>query len=450
MNSPQRHGHSKRGNFKRHKAKKAAKLSQSDSQPLEVTIDHLGAKGDGIAKANGKSFFIPFSAPQDHLLIQPVAKRGEGFAASIKEVVQAGPDRSEAPCPVYQKCGGCSLQHLKAEFYGQWKRELVVEAFSRQGLAPLIRPLKSAPLGTRRRVSFEVIRTAGGVVLGFNTKQSHQVVAIDQCLLLLPELNQIIKPLAEILPVLTSAGDRGDVVISFIGGVMDMVFALPGTLSLQRLEGLSALAETYDIGRISWNRHKGGTPETVVHRKPVQAWFNGTPVEVPAGSFLQPSLEGETLLVEEVLHKIGDSSKIVDLFSGCGTFTFPLSKKAMVHAFEGSDVMISAMEKAAGRANIGGRIVGEVRDLERQPLAAKELNKFDAIVFDPPRAGAQDQAQMIADSKVPRVIGVSCNPNTLARDARTLVEGGYDLVTVTPVDQFPYSPHMEAVAYFEK
>ncbi|MCW9045001.1 MAG: 23S rRNA (uracil(1939)-C(5))-methyltransferase RlmD [Alphaproteobacteria bacterium] len=443
MSFPKRRDKPRRG-----KPKRANKLSPRDSQPLEVEIEFLGGKGDGVAKSNDKTYFVPFSVPGDRLLIKPETKRGEGFASSIVEIKEAGPHRFEAPCPHYSTCGGCSLQHLEPSFYGDWKRQLVVDAFSRRGLHPEILPVKSAAIGQRRRVSFEVIRAGGRLVFGFNARQSHQVVPIDHCLLLVPEINQLIPALEKLIPHLTDAGERGDVVINFVNGLLDIVFALPGDLSLDRLEKLSAFADKHDIGRISWNRHKGGTPESVVQRKPIKALFGDVPVEIPAGSFLQPSEDGEGLLVNEVHKGIGDCSKIADLFSGCGTFSFPMAKTALIHAFEASQVMISAMEQAAGRAGLGGNITGNVRDLERQPLSVKELKEYDGVVFDPPRAGAQEQAQVLSESTISTVVGVSCNPNTFARDARLLVDGGFEIKRVIPVDQFPYSPHMEAVAIF--
>jgi len=445
VNSPKRRGKPRRG-----KTKRVPKLSPKDSQPLEVHVDHLGAKGDGVAKSDDKTYFVPFSVPGDHLVIKPLAKRGEGFASTIVEVKESGASRSTPPCPHYEKCGGCSLQHLEPEFHNQWKRDNVVKAFARQGLNPEVLPLKSAPVGRRRRVSFEVIMAGGRPIFGFNAKQSHQVVPVDHCLLLLPEINALISPLETLLPSLLKSGERGDVVVSCINGTLDLVFALPGDLPLEKLERLSTFAETLDIGRISWNRHKGGMPETVVQRKPVQAIFGGVAVEIPAGSFLQPSADGENLLVEEVLKEIGGGTKIADLFSGCGTFTFPLSKNGLVHAFESSETMISSMELAAGRAKLGGKITGTVRDLERQPLSAKELKEYDTVIFDPPRAGAQEQAQVFAESKIGNVIGVSCNPNTLARDSRLLVDGGFKIKSVVPIDQFPYSPHMEVVVVFRR
>ena len=443
-------GKPRKGSARRPSRRRAAKPDPFVGQVVDTEIHGVGGKGDGLSvTAEGNRLYVPFSAPGDRVRVRVEQKRGDGYSAQILAVLAPGPNRKIPICPYFGTCGGCALQHLNQGVLDEWKRQQVVEAFRRQGLSPMVDALVSPPLGTRRRVTFEVEYRDGKALMGFNARQSHKIVDIKNCPLLLSPLNHLIKPLRGLVPKIAEPNERGDIAINYVEGRTDIVLALHGELTLERLEALSDFAKTHNIARVS--RLRGGeTPELVVSRSPVEAKFAKIPVALPAGAFLQPSAEGEWALVERVIHALGDAHRVADLFAGCGTFSFPLATHASVKAVESSPSMIAALSAAAGRANLGGKLVTETRDLERQPLMGKELEPFDAVVFDPPRAGACDQAVALAASSVATVIAVSCNPTTLARDARLLIDGGYRLTKVTPIDQFPFAPHMEAVAVFSK
>ncbi|NVK20245.1 MAG: class I SAM-dependent RNA methyltransferase [Methylocystaceae bacterium] len=419
---------------------------------IELSILAVGAKGDGLAKDdNGRDYFVPYGITGDVVDAKVVDKRGDHYVAEIQKVVTPGPQRIDPPCPYFGKCGGCSLQHLDSILYRQWKKERVAESLSRSGIAS---DLDSAILvgpGQRRRASFAVMKKGKKIVFGFNARASHRIEEIDHCLLLTPELDKMVMVLRDLMPHIMKQEGRGDVIINAPGGPCDIVFALPGRLELKAHEILVGFADKYDIGRLSWQENGKGEAEVILQRTAVTTRFASTEVELPAQPFLQPSKQGEDALVNLAVSALsGKEKKILDLYAGCGSFTFALAEKAIVHAVESNAAALKTLELSAGRNKMGGRITTEVRDLSRQPLMGKELEKYDAVLFDPPRAGAKEQAEEIARSDIPLVIAISCNPATFGRDAAALIEGGYRLEKVVPVDQFTWSAHVEVAAIFRK
>ncbi|MDV7339983.1 class I SAM-dependent RNA methyltransferase [Terasakiella sp. A23] len=428
---------------------------KAPSLPKEVTevaVSAVGAKGDGLAKNDaGIDYFIPYSVAGDVVAVKTVDKRGSAYVGDIQHIITPGDTRVDAPCPHYTKCGGCSLQHLSASAYEAWKKERVQEALSRSDISnPVEDPILIGP-GQRRRASFAVMKKGKKIVFGFNTRSSHRIEEIDHCLLLTPALDKMIGALRTLMPAIMKQEGRGDVIINYPDGPCDITFALPGRLELKAHEELVRFAETHDVGRLSWQENGKGEPETILQRAVVTTTFASTSVELPPSPFLQPSKEGEDALAKFVLGALaGTEKKILDLYAGCGSFTFVLAEKAIVHAVESNGAALKTLELSAGRNKMGGRITTEVRDLSRQPLMGKELEKYDALLFDPPRAGAKEQAEEIAQSDIPLVIAISCNPATFARDAAALIDGGYSLDKVIPVDQFTWSAHVEVAAIFTK
>ena len=414
-------------------------------------IDSVGAQGDGVARDGERTLYVSFTNAGDRVRARLVEKRGDGILAELVEVLEPGPGRTVPLCPLFGTCGGCALQHLDAETYAAWKTERLASALGRRGLGDVVvePPVLVGP-GTRRRASLAAVATAGGVVLGFSARHSHRVVDVDRCPLLLPALDRLLGPLRAVLATVLAPGERGQVQVSAASEGVDLLLALPSEPGLAGREALAAFADAHDVGRLSWKPVDGGAAEPVIERRPLTVDVAGVAVPFPPGAFLQPSLEGERALAGLVAEGLGDVSRVVDLFAGLGTFSFALAGKARVHAVEGEAEAASRLELAAGRAGLGGRVSAEVRDLERRPLLPDELARFDAALFDPPRAGAAAQAETLAASALPRVVGVSCNPNTFARDARLLVDGGFELVRVVPVDQFTWAAHVEVVGVFAR
>jgi len=375
----------------------------------------------------------------------PVARRGDGYSAKLSEVHARVNEPTSPACGAFGTCGGCLLQHAPEDLYRAWKTALVSEALSRRGFeAPSVRPMQSFPLGTRRRATFRGIRDGGRFRLGFNRRMSDRVVALESCPLLTPALNELLARSTDM------PGRPGRVIATDVEGGLDIILELAEVPDLGLREDLAAFAEQLDVARLSW-QPAGEAPEPLSLRREPVVRFAEVPVSFPPGGFLQPSIAGEQCLTEAVLNAVEGTDHVADLFGGLGTFTFALARDRRVHLAEVDAAAVAAAQRAAGQAGLGGRIEAERRDLDQRPLSAKELDRFDAVVFDPPRAGAAAQAAEIAASKtLCKVIAVSCNPATFARDARSLCDGGFRLTEVTPVDQFPWSAHLEIVGIFAR
>lgn len=417
---------------------------------VELTIDTIGARGDGLASLLGEQVFVPFTVPGDKVVARIEGRRGDGMVAALIEVLEPGPARAPAPCPHFGRCGGCSLQHLDDAAYEAWKRGLLVTQLARQGLGEaVVGPLVRVPAGSRRRAAMAFHRKKGATVLGFNARASHAVIDVERCLLLDAALAALLVPLRGLLTGLVAEGEDGDVIVTHTEAGLDVLVEADARLDLFDRETLAAFADAHDLARLSWRRPGAGFVDPIARRRPAVVRFGGIAVEPPPGGFLQPTKGGELAIAEAVLDGIGGADHIADLFSGCGSFTFPLAAQGRaVHAVEGEEAPIRALEAAANA--VGLKVTAEIRDLARRPLLAPELKKFQAVLFDPPRAGAAAQAEQLAQAGPPIVVAVSCNPATLARDLDILVKGGYRVETVTPIDQFPFSAHLEAVAVLRR
>lgn len=424
---------------------------------LELTIEAIGTQGDGIGFDDGRPVFVPQTVAGDRLLVRLEAEKGGGFRGEALELLQEGPGRAEPPCPHYGPCGGCALQHLDETHYRAWKEALLPEALGRQGLptegllAEGLRPTVFVPPGTRRRATFALRRQGARMELGFHRRRSHELVDLQACLLLTPALFALTVPLRRLLAELLPAGLRGDAVVLEAENGFDLLLVTPEPPDLAAREALAAFAEAEKVVRLSWAPDLKSEPEPVIERAGPLLTFGRTPVVPPPGGFVQPSREGEAALTAAVLEALPEGvGRVADLFAGCGSFTFALAERAQVTAVEGDAAALAALWTAARRGGLAGPVMVEQRDLVRQPLLAGELSVVEALVFDPPRQGAREQAAEIAASGVPTVIAVSCSPTSFARDARLLVEGGYRLDWIQPVDQFPWAAHLELVARFSR
>lgn len=432
-------------NVAREKAKRkpAARLA-------EVTIAEIGGRGDGIARLDGRPLYVPFTLPGDRVSVRIEGVRGDGLVGQAVAMLAAGPGRVEPPCPHFGRCGGCALQHLEDGLYAGWKAAQVVQALARRGLREVpLRPLIRIPSGTRRRASLVAERAGNAVRLGFHERLSHRVVDATVCLVLTPGLAALLPPLRAALLPLLAERERAQLTLTEADRGIDLLVGTARPPGLAAHEALAALAEATHLARLAW-RGPAGPPEPIALRRPVEMRFGGVAVDLPAGAFLQPSAAGEAALTAMVTAALAPCREVADLYAGCGTFSFPLARTARVHAVEGDGAAIGALAAAAGRAGLGQRVSAATRDLADNPLEPAELARFDGVVFDPPRAGARAQAEMLAASRVGRVVAVSCDPATFARDARLLVDGGYRLESVTPIDQFIWSPHLELVAVFRR
>lgn len=406
----------------------------------DLTITRLGAHGDGVAETPAGPVFMPYV-----LAGERVRADVEGARADLVEVLTASADRVVPVCRHFTHCGGCATQHMERAAEQAWKTALVATAFSQQRITVDVAPIISGTPGTRRRAVFAGRRTKAGTVFGFHEARAHDIVDLAECPILRPEITSRIPALRALMGALLSRSGEARMTVTVCANGVDVAVedAKP-ELTFEERAGLADLARAARIIRLSV---KG---ETVFGSAEPQLRF-GRAVVVPApGVFLQAVPEVEARMTELILAAVGKAKRVADLFSGLGTFSFPLAERAEVLAVDGDKAAIAALVDAYKRAQGVKPMTAKVRDLFREPLSAKELEAFDAVVFDPPRAGADAQAHMIAKSKVSTVVAVSCQPSTLARDVKILIEGGYVLASVTPIDQFVFSPHVEAIAVLRR
>lgn len=413
----------------------------------ELEIARLGAQGDGVAQrrdAPGSTVFVPYTLPGERVRAAVVGERGR-----LIEVLEASPDRVEAPCRHFGTCGGCALQHMAGHAYAAWKRGLVVDALAQRGITADVRAPVVVGGGARRRAVLSAVAPRAGVVLGFHGARDTTVIDIGECHVLvarivsaLPDVRRILSALpaweGEARVVIVATDNGLDVDVSGAVGKGGLDAAQSGRVAGEA-ERLRALVRFSVDGSPVYQR---GNPALSMGRATVSP---------PAGVFLQASPEAERAMADAVVAALPKRAKnAVDLFCGVGAFTFPLGARVAVTAVDSDRRALGALEAAARGAQGVKPIRTLHRDLFHEPLSRKELEAFDMAVFDPPRAGAAAQAQMLARSKVPVVVAVSCNPATLARDLRTLLDGGYRLGEVVPIDQFHWSAHVEAIAVLSR
>lgn len=425
--------------------------SQTSSPPVvDLVPATMGAQGDAVADFAGRRVFVPFALPGERVRATLRAKSADELIAADLEVLAPAPDRVAPPCRHFGVCGGCKLQHWADASYRTWKVELVRQALRHHSLdLPTKLEAVFVPAGNRRRAEFAAMKRDGVVTLGFQEARGHRIVDQQECPILAPGLAHIVAPLRAALGELLSEGQAIDVLATATDSGLDLAIAADRAPTERQRLALARFAEAAGIARITW-RGKRGEAEPIVQLRTPQLAMGGVVVDLPSPAFLQPSAAGEAALRQALLALLVKPKRIAELYAGNGTFTFDLAKLGQVHAVEGSKSSLQALELAARRAQLSHRITAETRDLERAPLTLAELKPFDTVVFDPPRAGAKAQSEILARSAVRQVVGISCNPATFARDARTLADGGYVLSALTVVDQFIWSPHVEIVAAFRR
>ncbi len=411
------------------------------SRISDLRIKAVGGQGDGVAEGPA---FVPLTLPGELVRARLEADRGE-----LLQVLEPSPDRVPPVSPHYGECGGCSLQHWAQEPYLAWKREQVRLALGRERLETEVAPAIASPPGARRRLALHARKAKGGAVIGFKARRSWRLVEVDVCPIADPRLVAAfpaLRRLAEPFLEHPKSAPTLHVTVTLSGLDIDItgVERRSGGLSADARMRAAEAAAAGDFARVTL----GG--EIVYQaRQPVVSFGRAT-VGLPAGSFLQATPQAETAMAELALHAIAGSRGVADLFCGAGTFTFRLAEVAPVLAVDSSEPAIRALKGALGAAPGLKPITAEARDLFRRPITAEEMKRLDAVVFDPPRAGAAEQTPEIARSSVSTVVGVSCNPTTFARDARILVDAGFSLERVTPVDQFLWSSHIELVGVFRR
>ncbi len=409
-------------------------------ETLELDIRKLGASGDGIA--DGPTF-VAGALPGERVRVRRFGKD----RARTTEILKRSPDRVAPPCPHFGSCGGCAVQHLAEPAYLSWKAGLLTAALSARGLDIVPAPMLRIAPGTRRRAEFAATRTPAGVTLGFHAEGTSELVDIESCLVLLPKIVALLPALRAFLADFLRPAERFDIHVTAADNGIDLLLTGRSPDARKRAS-LADFAQANGIVRIAWRREAGEEPEIVALHESPRIAFGTVEVVPPPGAFLQAAKPAELAIASEISASVGRAKRIVDLYAGLGTFSFPLTGR--VHAVEGDAAASAAMQAGARAGFRAGRVTCEARDLERRPLLVEELDEYDAAIFDPPREGAREQAVHLAASSIPTLVAVSCNPASFARDARVLVDGGYTLARVVPIDQFLWTGHLELVATFTK
>jgi len=409
-----------------------------------LVIDHVGHHGDGVAMSGGSKIYVPYTLGGETVDVAPVPGHHPDRRRLIT-VEAASPARITPFCPHFGVCGGCAIQHWDAEPYRAWKRELVVTTLAQGGIDCEVAPLVDAHGLGRRRITLHArMGTHDVLKVGFAAANSHDIVPIDRCPILDPHLDGAIEAAWAIAEPLISMGKPLDIQITATNSGLDVDVRGSGPLSTAMIGRLSRVAEQHRLARLT--RHG----ELVLMRSPPVVSIGTTQVALPPGSFLQATVEGEERLAALASAHCKRGKYIADLFCGVGPFALRLAAKSRIAAFDSDAGAVAALQKAATSTSGLKPVKAEARDLFRRPLMPQELRDYDTVVFDPPRQGAQAQATQLAASKIPVVVAISCNVTTFARDVKILIDGGYKIEGVTPVDQFRHTPHVELVAKFRR
>jgi 23S rRNA (uracil1939-C5)-methyltransferase len=408
-----------------------------------LLIARLGHRGDGVADSLAGAIYVPGALPGETVEVEGVA--GHPDRRRLLRVEQPSAERIAQICPHFGVCGGCAIQHLDATRYRAWKRDLVVEALRQAGVDGPVANLIDAHGEGRRRAVFHARSGARDVLeVGFSAPRAHHVVAIDRCPILTPSLGGALKAAWALAEALDPAKKPLDIQVTATDAGLDVDVRGSGPLTPMLLTALARIAAKHDLARLT--RHG----ELIALARTPMLRMGKATVQLPPAAFLQATAEGEEVLARLVLAACAGAATVADLFAGVGPFALRLAERARVVAVDDDEAALSALKRATASTAGLKPVEIERRDLFRRPLGATELKRFDAVVFDPPRQGAEMQARELAASGVPLVVAVSCSPGTFARDMRELLRGGYRLTEVTPLDQFRYAAHVEIVARLEK
>ena len=397
-------------------------------------VERLGLHGDGVVHG---PLFAPMTLPGEVITGTPVGQR-----LTEVRIVEPSEERIAAPCRHFRSCGGCQLQHASDAFVADWKSDVIRTALDARGLETELRPIVTSPPASRRRATFGARRTKKGAMAGFHAQGTDTLIEIPGCLILEPD---VMKGLEIARHLAVAGGSRKSnlaVTVTSSANGLDVAASGGKPLNAALIEQLASYCAGAGIARLTWEG------ETIATLAPPYQSFGAAHVVPPPGAFLQATRHGEAALLSAVREVVGPARQVADLFAGCGTFALPLSKQAEVFAVEGEADMLEALEGGWRRARGLRPITTQTRDLFRRPLLPDELSRFDAVVLDPPRAGAEAQIAQLAKAMPAQIAYVSCNPVTFARDAATLLAAEYTLDWVQPVDQFRWSSHIELAASF--
>lgn len=430
-------------------------MSMADSAPLisaEIIIDitRLGALGDGIGVYNGHSVYVPHTLPGEKIRAEVTSRSGKGYRAKLLEILVSSADRQVPPCSHFSQCGGCSLQHLTPDAYRAFKRLGMEELLERLGVShSALRPLLEVGAASRRRAEFKLQVTKGKVSAGFYASRSHALIDLGMCPVMEEPILALLPPLRACVAALRQPGNILAASMTALEDGVMMALSVRASPKPADRAALIAFAEAQGLVRLV-AEIQGKTSVTLLGKEACLSLGNAR-VALPDHAFLQASRVGQRAITSLVLEHLRPCRSVADLYAGCGTYSFPLREQgAVVYAFEGEEEMTIAMENARRQGNMEESLVVTRRDLFSAPLTAAELALFDGLVINPPRMGALPQVMEIGKSRLRRVVMVSCNPASFERDAASLLAAGFQLETLTPIDQFYWSAHLELVGCFTR
>lgn len=417
------------------------------TQTVELDITALAGLGDGIGHWQEKTVFVPFALPGERvraiLSADPKDQRAE-----LLEILIPSPERGIPPCRHFGVCGGCELQHLSSDAYARFKRGIALQVAERLGVAERVMPLVTVPLHSRRRAEVKVTVQKGEVSLGYYAARSHRIIDLHECPIVDSHIEGAFAAWREAIEKLKTPGNIKAIHFTALENGLDVILQVTSRSKPQDREKLIAFAATQPILRLQEHVGGAGDYDALGRRQPVMIYFAGVAIELPTGAFLQATLPSQQALQALVAAGCEGGRRIIDLYCGCGTFSFPLAQAGYeVSAVEGNPEMVNAAANAARKAGLTG-VQFSARDLYKTPIPSAELARYDTAVINPPRNGALPQVQELAKAGVRRIVMVSCNPATFERDAKHLLEHGYVLDSLTPVDQFLWSHHLEVVGIF--
>jgi 23S rRNA (uracil1939-C5)-methyltransferase len=406
---------------------------------MHLSIARLGQRGEGVAHGTDGPIYVPYALPGDTILATV-----EGTHGRLIEVVAPSSERIVPFCAYFGTCGGCAVQALAPRPYAEWKRDILVSALRRAGMEAEVAPLVDAHGQGRRRATFHARFAGAKLRVGFMRARAHELIDLDSCPILAPQMAGALAAARALAAALRAGRKPLDIAVTASLSGLDIDVKGHGPLSRPELQAAIEVAEALDLARICNDRL------VIIARRAPVVRMGRAEVVPPPGAFLQATESGEAVLAAEVCESLAGARRIADLFAGVGTFSLRLAERAPVHAVDSDEFALAALGKAARTASGLRLITIEKRDLFRRPLGKEELTRFDAVLFDPPRAGAEAQAGALAQSAVPLVTAVSCDTQSFARDAALLVAGGYRLESVIPFDQFRHSPHLECIGIFRR
>jgi 23S rRNA (uracil1939-C5)-methyltransferase len=412
-----------------------------DSSVQELVIDSLGHRGEGLVRSAEGPIYVSGALPGELVRARIIGDRGK-----LQKVVRPNPQRVAPICRYFGDCGGCATQHLGRDLYAQWKRQILVDALAQAGVEGATGSLIDAHGEGRRRAVFHARYAPDGarVELGFMRARAHHIVEIESCPILAPTMAGALDAARALATSLRGVGKPLDINVTATLSGLDIDIRGCGALDFPTQRNLIEVANRLDIARLS------NHTEVIVERRAPEILMGAVSVRPPPGGFLQATAEGERILAALALEAVKDSRCVADLFCGAGAFALRLAADHEVHAFEIDQAALAALARAGGAARGLRAVTCETRDLLHRPIGRDELKAFDAVVFDPPRAGAEAQSRELAQSAASTIVAISCNAATFARDMSILIAGGYRLESITPIDQFRFSPHVEIVGVLKR